>query len=278
MNIFKSVHAYSEFAREVKHERRYIFSDEIRQFLEVVALEGSKHQVSASKGAKFWRAQVGSRAWRRTHDDGNEWFEDAPLAPDRMVPPRQHHFEGRLNPKGIGYLYLTSDQSTAISEVRPWKGALVSVALFEILRDVRLVNLTVHAGKSGGWAYLISFPESQWDKLHSSQISEAVWADIHSAFSQPVDPINDQSNYVPTQIIAEVFLDQGFDGVVYRSALHEEGTNVMLFDSNLAELRQCHLFEVESITYRSKEAANAWFMKDGRFMTTVISNFMPIKK
>jgi hypothetical protein len=39
---------------------------------------------------------------------------------------------------------------------------------------------------------------------------------------------------VPTQILAETFKAEGFDGVAYRSGL-ERGTNIVLFDARVAK-------------------------------------------
>ena len=57
-----------------------------------------------------------------------------------MVPDAEHATSGRLNPRGIPFLYLAEDSKTAIAEVRPWVGALVSMGVFEILRDCTLVD------------------------------------------------------------------------------------------------------------------------------------------
>lgn len=48
--------------------------------------------------------------------------------------------EGRVNPRGIPCLYAASNLETAVAEVRPWLGALVSVAQLSPVRLLRLVN------------------------------------------------------------------------------------------------------------------------------------------
>ena len=54
--------------------------------------------------------------------------------------------------------------------------------------------------------------------------------------------------YVPTQIIAELFKSNGFNGVFYKSAL-SEGLNLVLFDINAATMVNCFVFSVREIKF-----------------------------
>ena len=137
---FKSVHDYEEFANAVRGKRRFIHSEEVTAFLQAVSHGGKDREAALTAGVSLWRAQTGSREWQRSDKDSHEWVEDAPFHPKRMVPPVRNPSEGRVNPRGIAYLYLANDRKTAISEVRPWSGSLVSVAAFKTTRDLRLVN------------------------------------------------------------------------------------------------------------------------------------------
>lgn len=87
---------------------------------------------------------------------------------------------------------------------------------------------------------------------------EAVWAYIDHAFSTPVTDSDSQPDYVPTQIISELFKREGFDGVVYKS-LVAEGYNVALFDRECVELRSCHLFEARKMAIEFTESGNPYF-------------------
>ena len=275
MTSFKSVHDYQEFANAVRGRRRFIHSEEVTAFLQAVSSGGKDRETILKVGTTLWRARNGSREWRRSDNEGHEWVEDAPFSPERMIPPDRNPPEGRVNPRGIAYLYLATDRKTAISEVRPWSGSLVSVAAFKTTRELRLFDCSKNHGKAGGWSYLLGVPEDQWDNLSPEQTEQAVWADIDNAFSRPVGPDDGYVNYVPTQIIAEIFLAQNFDGIVYKSALSGGGYNVALFDVNAAEFRSCQLFNVTRIEYEFKECSNAWFLRDGKYFTTVITDVRP---
>jgi len=207
MTGFKSVHDYQEFSCAVREKKRFVHSEEVTTFLQAVSRGGKDREATLKAGTTLWRAQTGSREWQRSDKDGHEWVKDAPFPPERMTPPVRNSSEGRINPRGISYLYLANNRKTAIAEVRPWSGSVVSVAAFKTTRDLRLVDCSKNHGKAGGWAYLFGLPEDHWDNLAPEEIEQAVWADIDNAFSRPVGPHDEYINYVPTQIIAEVFLN-----------------------------------------------------------------------
>lgn len=124
--------------------------------------------------------------------------------------------------------------NTAIAEVRPWIGSYISLAQFKLLKNVRLINCT--SEDKGTIIYIKEFePEKR---------AIAVWRDIDKAFSMPVASNETTTDYVPTQIIAELFKNNGFDGIAYRSSLGE-GHNITLFDLDAADLINCTLYEAK---------------------------------
>jgi hypothetical protein len=48
--------------------------------------------------------------------------------PENSGAPSKSASNGRINPSGISYLYTARDEKTAISEIQPMNGALISVA------------------------------------------------------------------------------------------------------------------------------------------------------
>ncbi|MFQ5853897.1 MAG: RES family NAD+ phosphorylase [Candidatus Binatia bacterium] len=167
-----------------------------------------------------------------------------------MKPPRDRCREGRANPKGITYLYLATDRDTALAEVRPWIGSLLSVGQFKTLRALQFVNCTTD--EKAHRIYIGKEPSP-------SEREECVWADIDRAFAKPVDPSDDLADYTPTQVLPELFKTSGFDGIAYRSSLGP-GHNITLFDVDAAELVNCFLFTVENLKFKFREAANPYFM------------------
>lgn len=276
MTGFKTAHDFRIFSDLVRRERRFFYSELTSNFLSVVGEAVKSREVVLRTGKALWRAQIGSRLWNRPDGDSRDELGEVPYPPERMKPPADHTSEGRVNPRGIPFLYLSFDCETAICEVRPWLGALVSVGEFRTTRDLKLADFTKHKGKLGNWDVLLNLPVERWQKLTPDEVEQAVWADIDSAFARPVGPQDEHIDYVPTQIIAELLRHQGFDGVGYRSAMNEGGYNIALFDLGAADLAICHLVAIEKVSYQCSKTTNPWYVHDGQYVTNVITDIRPI--
>jgi len=82
----------------------------------------------------------------------------------------------------------------------------------------------------------------------SPTLPSAVWLDIDRAFSRPVVVGDDVADYAPTQILAEVFRQHGFDGVACRSSLGP-GHNIALFDPDTAAILNCSLVSIRNVIF-----------------------------
>ncbi len=219
---FKSYRSYDHFSWEVRQSTRYIHSDAIKGFLSNVLETSRSYEKIVKPGEKLWRAQLGSD-W--IEEDVDEPIQ-LPFPPERMKPLQYEASEGRVNSKGIPCLYLATDQETAMYEVRPWLGVDISVWQFKTTKELRLIDCSVHAPKTGGFRFFFEEPDEK-------EKEKAVWADIDRAFSRPVTLSDKSSDYVPTQIIAELFKTNGSDGILYKSSL-ADGLNLALFDIGAA--------------------------------------------
>lgn len=124
-----------------------------------------------------------------------------------------------------------------MSEVRPWLGAVISLGIFKIIKKLSVIDCSVN----------ISDTKKVYLENPTPEIREkAVWRDINQAFSKPVDNNEDRSEYVPTQILAELFRDIGFNGIAYKSLLGE-GLNIVLFNLDDAIVERAFLYEVKSL-------------------------------
>ena len=219
---FKSYRSYDHFSCEVRQNNRYIHSDAVKDFLSGVLETSKTHVKIINPESSFWRAQLGSEWHEETIDEPYQ----LPLPRERMKPLQYEASEGRVNPKGVPCLYLATDQDTAMAEVRPWLNSDISVWQFKTIKELRLIDCSVHAPKRGGYRIFFKEPAEK-------ERETAVWADIDRAFSRPVTPSDKSSDYVPTQIIAELFKNNGFDGIFYKSSL-SNGLNLALFDIGAA--------------------------------------------
>lgn len=231
---FKSWSSYSQFGNEVKSKSRFIFDQDSKSFLEAIKDTCKLRIKTIPMSQSLWRAQIGC-----------DYIDDTPipLKLDRMKPIIYVASEGRANPKGIPYLYVAEDEKTAMSEVRPSLGEFISVGEFNSTRELNVIDFSGHKGK-----FFVADP-SQKD------INEAVWRDMDNAFSKPVRNNDFNSDYVPTQVIAEFIKSLGYDGIAYKSSL-AEGKNITLFDLESATILGCNIFKLSEINYKFNEELN----------------------
>ena len=200
---------------------RYRYDEEINRYIEATVESAAFRGVKLEQGTSLWRAQLGCRVCMELTGKKQIWKDDTngcgypsncrPFTVERMKPEPERAKEGRVNPKGIPCLYLATHKDTAMSEVRPWHEARISLARFELTQDVVLVDCTQ------------TLPSDRSDREGWD------WYWIGEAFSQPVSPSDDVSDYAPTQILAEAFRQRRYDGILYDSALNTDGKNVALF-------------------------------------------------
>jgi hypothetical protein len=249
MREFKSWRDFGIFENATKYQSRYIHSPEVKAFLDTVLQTAEKQIEHLSKDRILWRTRL-DHNWEPISEEG-EFLGNipSPLLPEQMKPLKDKAREGRANPKGIPYLYLATDCDTAIAEVRPWIGSYISVGQFKMTRELRLVNCTNE--HQGSMLYL--------NEPSAEEREKCVWADIDRAFARPVSPCDDIADYVPTQIIAELFKANNFDGIAYRSSLGK-GHNVALFNLDAAKLiNPLYLFQVDKINVESHEVMNLFY-------------------
>jgi RES domain-containing protein len=145
---------------------------------------------------------------------------------------------GRLNPEGIPYLYVATDEATAIAEVRPWQRAAVSVASLRLVRDVSVVDFCrPTADPSPG------IEQEDWEKGQGF-----TWDMVGDGFSIPHHH-EDRLRYLPTQYLAEAFKAVSFDGIRYDSSLSPSGQNIALYDCAVAGVESVRRAKVTGIRY-----------------------------
>ncbi|MCB1470434.1 MAG: RES family NAD+ phosphorylase [Rhizobiaceae bacterium] len=162
--------------------------------------------------------------WHRARLQG----QDGAFPIDKMgAPPKRIASHGRANPAGIPYLYLASNEGTAISETRPHTGELACVADFTIPNDLSIADLrnprrSVSPFVIGDEAQ-IGLMRGDIDFL----------ARLGEELTRPVLPQSAAIDYVPSQYLCELIKKAGYDGVIYRSSVGD-GINLALFSPERA--------------------------------------------
>jgi len=257
-----SANAFRDFDRSTRRELRYVRTAAQEEFLAAVIATSGARAIPVKAGSLFWRAQLGYALG--TVDQGGETFEIAEAhPPERMKPQPDKATDGRANPRGIPCLYLATSKETATLEVRPLIGSAVSVAQFKVLRDIRVIDCSRDGSDDHALEMILerAAAGAAGEKWTPERVEKAVWSDINEAFSEPVERGDSSLDYVPTQILAEVFKRDGFDGVAYKSSYGEKGFNVALFDIGAADLINCGLYQIKDVSIAMEEECSPYFVK-----------------
>lgn len=233
--IWTGSHAHEEmsyewdrFTRIVKYELRYFFDHahstsideeyEPETFLPTIGrLVIRLNLIETIKSGKvLFRA--------RPRKVGESWPLDAKQL---GAPPSDKASAGRMNPAGISYLYLAFDRETTLAEVQHGQFDQSAIGQFEVLNDLRVLNLT----------QLPNLPSIFDDGRRDEAEALIFLASFIKEITKPVEKNGSEHiEYVPTQVVSEYFalvfeLKNGerLDGILYPSAVHPGGRNLVLF-------------------------------------------------
>jgi len=119
--------SWQEFSNHLQHERRFIFDREHR----------------AIDDPRYWLPSLLTNLERvlQAGDHFHRGRADQHALEEMGAPPPDRARAGRANPFGIPFLYLSTDPDTVIAELRPWKGQLLTIAEFELLEAVKVIDL-----------------------------------------------------------------------------------------------------------------------------------------
>lgn len=171
------------------------------------------------------------RARRANERNIQEKIENDPTS-ELGPPPKRHRLPGRMNPSGIRAFYGAFDLDTCLTELRPAVGETVMVAEFEVLRPILLLDTTNFERP----------PKAQniFSKSYNRRMS--LWgfmAEFMNEISRPCLPNDEHLDYIPTQAVSEYLVhehkfklkgvDKTVEGLIFRSAQHPNGKNIVLF-------------------------------------------------
>jgi len=132
------------------------------------------------------------------------------------APEIEKAYAGRINPKGVSYLYAAEQPHTAIVEVRPIIGQMVSVAEIEIERDLILYDFSIP---------ILDF--------ESKEETHDIFRIIAKHISEP--NYAGEEGYLTTQYIGNFIKEKQVEGIRFPSSLHKNGINIVLFDTSKDE-------------------------------------------
>lgn len=184
--------------------------------------DGRPLVVDAGPGTDF------SSVYRARVFQSGDKLEAALCRPDQHLgsPPTFLASAGRMNARGISVFYGASDPTAAIAEVRPPVGSQVAVARFEIIRPLRLLDLTALSAVSDGG--------SVFDPELAGRLERAMFLrSLSQRITRPVMPDDEAFEYLATQAVADFLATEGavpLDGIIFPSVQAAGAVlNIVLF-------------------------------------------------
>jgi len=155
------------------------------------------------------------------------------------APPARSATEGRLNGKGISFLYTCNNEKTVIYELRPTKNEKISIAKFRTKQDLVFADLT---------------------KFKSNRINNQQFSDLIRLIAEEFStPHYAGHNYCFTQYLAGQFMDMEFDGIIFASSLDPSGENFVFFHPHNCEAVESKLYIVDNISIKYSQISRLDF-------------------
>jgi hypothetical protein len=220
-------HRWLDFCTSLKHERRFFNAEGVDVLDEVFRpiLRG-EHPGNAVRvfgpddpDRFIYRA-------RQANDDNGRRPIFERLINQLSAPTPGVSGAGRMNAAGIAVFYGSFDVETCVAELRVPVGGAAIVGRFEVLRPLRILDLTRLAATAETLSY--------FDPRYAEARSYADFIEgFHQEIRRAVIPGRETLDYLPTQIVAEYLWSQAdppVDGIIFGSAqISETANNIVLF-------------------------------------------------
>ena len=155
-------------------------------------------------------------------------LSDALARPDLHVgpPPSRMARAGRMNAHGISVFYGATDPGVALAEVRPPLGSRAVRARFDLVRQVRLLDVEA--------LHSVYVEGSVFDPNHLDQLALSKFLGrLSRRITMPVMPDDEPTEYLITQMISDYLAQRtlpGLDGILFSSVqCPGDHRNVVLF-------------------------------------------------
>jgi len=214
---------FREMIDIIKHESRYIIKEPYKSLVgAIIEIVSERYTSIVSANSILYRARINNI------DFANRDTERKPFHSEEMgLPPEYIAKSGRINPEGIPYLYCAGDLDTAAAELRPWKGANLTVGEVAIKKDILIADFT-------------------------SEVEVANWEIFFDDFADMFSiqwPSELKLNYLVTQYFSECFKSVGIRGIKYKSEFNSGGNNYALFFKEDYFISKTYSVETCDISY-----------------------------
>jgi hypothetical protein len=223
---------WRRFRESILHRQRF-FNGPAKDFLAEI-FEGVQNQSDVENKPAFYRLETEPETvlYRARIVSDEAAFAEIAKDPAKLMgpPPPGMRRAGRMNAAGIAVFYGANEKETAVAELRPAVGSLISVATFRIRQPIHVLDFSRFKG-----------PGRRLDIFAKNQAARAAqWSfmlSFASEISQPILPGDEHLEYVPAQVVAEYLTNQPLpwhgeevtaNAIIFRSAQRMGGRNIAI--------------------------------------------------
>lgn len=222
--------SWEEFSKSLKFEAGFFnkaFNEKaLKKYLPIMQRE-------IPQGVKFYRARISENQTGCSSDD-------------LMIPPEKLRTPGRINPKGIGVLYLSSNTETVLNEIRASARDYVTIGTFISKKKIKVVDISLVASMSPFDGYY-----DQLDQLANFALNRRTFKDMSYDIAKPLRRNDGALEYLSTQLISEYIKSEGYHGVEFTSTLSKNGKNLAVFDESHFKCLSTEVLEINEVFHSS---------------------------
>jgi hypothetical protein len=217
---------WEEFRTQITYHTRFFDEDSLNKlhklFKRIHTLKGAIQAMTGQE--KIYRARLVQGERKISKFSSNPWGELG-------VPPRKKRQANRLNPSGIKCFYGSLySRRTAVAELRPAINEQAVVGQFYTNRSMFVLDTT----------YFKSRPNYNSTKTGLAKKKLHIFMrQFMNDISKPTNPGDEHIEYIPSQVIAEYFMNhyryksgnnkKRLEGIIYFSSQAPTGKNIALF-------------------------------------------------
>lgn len=175
--------------------------------------------------------------------------------------------DGRANAAGVECLYLANSIQTTINEVRAGIADYITIASFELLKDIWIVDLKMINRISPFTLDNFNIP------LVDYIMNREYLSIINNEMSKIIRNTDSKLDYIPTQYICDYIKsikpmeinNNGtkeiikFSGIEYKSTLCENGDNIAIFSPDLFKGIKTEVYKVHHLNYETSKVRTSWY-------------------
>ena len=196
-------------------ENYFKYEDELTKILHRYSTDC---KITIEKAEEYYRARIGFAKKKRdfsSFDFETDMVYEPYSNSEIGAPPPHLAGDGRINRIGVSYLYCATDQYTAIAEIRPHPGDIISIGKFIVNEDLSVFDLTA--------SQFVNYYKSDKDLADYKQLN------TFTELLQKVITPSERRSYNITQLLADCIRKLNFDAILFPSSV-SSGENLVVFN------------------------------------------------